>query len=235
MKIIAHRGASGLALENTIESIQAALELNVDAIECDIRRTKDNKLIILHDPTTSRVSDSKLNVKDHTLAELQKIKLHNGHHIPSLDQVLKLVDNRVPLVLDIKEGNLHHELLHLLEKYPHTEISLTGLQYEEMHVIFLKRPDISFFVQSHFSPIEIIQTAKKLQAAGISLNMWLINPLTYLLARRNKLHIRVYTVNHPFMIRFLKVLYPGIEVFTNNPHRYVRRHRSKHKRRVNTL
>lgn len=235
MKIIAHRGASGLALENTIESIQAALELKVDAIECDVRRTKDHKLVILHDPNTGRVSDTKLNVKEHTLAELQKVKLHNGHHVPSLEQVLKLVNNQVPLVLDIKDGNLHHELLHLLEKYPDTEISLTGLQYEEMHVIFLKRSDISFFVQSHFSPIEIIQTAKKLQATGISLNMWLINPLTYFLARRNNLRIRVYTVNHPFMIRFLKILYPGIEVFTNHPHKYVRKHRRKTKRKAKTL
>lgn len=235
MKIIAHRGASGLALENTIESIQAALELKVDAIECDVRQTKDNKLVILHDPHTSRVSDTKKSLKEHTLKEIQKVKLHNGHHIPSLEQVLKLVGSSVPLVLDIKESRIHHELLFLLKKYPQVEISLTGLQYEEMHLIFLKRSDISFYVQSHFSPVEIIQIAKKLQASGISLNMWLINPLTYFLARRNNLRIRVYTVNHPFMIRFLKVLYPGIEVFTNHPHRYVRKHRHKTKRKAKTV
>lgn len=235
MKIIAHRGASGLALENTLESIQAALELKVDAIECDVRRTKDNKLVVIHDPHTGRVSETKCSVRDQTLKALQAVTLKNGHHVPSLEQVLKIVGNQKPLVLDIKDTHIHNELLFLLKKYPEVEVSLTGRKHEEMHLIFLKQPNIPFFVQSHFSPIEIIQTAKKLSATGISLNMWLINPLTYHLARQNKLKIRVYTVNHPFMIRFMKLLYPGIEVFTNHPHKYVSKHRRRAKRKVKQL
>ena len=56
MKIIAHRGAAGLALENTLESIKAALKLPVYAIEIDVRRTADGELILLHDHHTGHVS-----------------------------------------------------------------------------------------------------------------------------------------------------------------------------------
>lgn len=234
MKIIAHRGASGLALENTIESIQAALELRVDAIECDVRRTTDNKLVVIHDSNTGRVSNTRLTVQNHTLAEIQAVKLKNGHHIPSLEQVFQLVNNQKPLVLDIKDGGIHHELLHLLKKYPKVKVSLTGRQYEEMYILSLRRPGTAFFVQSHFSPVEVIQSARRLQATGISLNMWLINPLTYFLARRHNLRIRVYTANHPFIVRFIRLLYPGIEVFTNHPQKYVRKHRRITKRKVKT-
>ena len=49
--IEAHRGASGYCYQNTIESFDKALELKADAIELDIRRTKDKKIIVVHDPT----------------------------------------------------------------------------------------------------------------------------------------------------------------------------------------
>lgn len=224
MKIIGHRGAAGLALENTLESIEAALKLQVDAIECDVRRTKDKQLVILHDAHTGRVATKRLVVRDSTLAELQSVVLQNGHHIPSLNQVLSLVGNKTPLVLDIKDNYVHHELLRLLQAHPDVRISLTGRQYDEMHIIALKRNGTPFYVQNHFSPIEVIQTAKRYGATGISLNMWLMNPLTYVLAKRRGLKIKVYTVNHPYVMHFLKRLYPGIEVFTNHPQRYVAAH-----------
>src|SRR5688572_24217312 len=55
MKIIGHRGAAGIALENTAESIKAALALPIDGMEIDVRRTKDGHLVVIHDEDTSRI------------------------------------------------------------------------------------------------------------------------------------------------------------------------------------
>ncbi len=232
MKIIAHRGASGIALENTLEAIQAALDLKIDAVEFDVRRTQDNKLIVIHDNNTGRISDTKVNIHNTSLKDLQKIRLQNGQSIPTLEKVLKLIDNKKHTVIDIKDSNVHEELIRLLKEYPQKDISFTGLQHKEMQKLFEAFPNVPFFVQEHFSPFEVVQTAKRTGAAGISLNMWLMNPLTYFLARRSKLQIRLYTVDHPFIMRFMSVLYPGIEVFTNQPHRYVRKHRILKRRRA---
>lgn len=235
MKIIAHRGASGLALENTLESIKAALDLKIDAVEFDIRHTKDNQLVVIHDDHTGRIADTRINVHEATLAELQKIRLHNGQQIPTLEKVLKLTSGKKHIVIDIKDTNVSKELTRLLKKYPQKDISFTGLQHEEMRKLFHALPGIPFYVQEHFSPLDVVQTAKRTGAAGISLNMWLMNPLTYYLAKQNKLKIRLYTVDHPFIMRFMKFLYPGIEVFTNHPHRYVRKHRRNSKRKAKNL
>lgn len=232
MKIIAHRGASGLALENTIASIKAALDLRVEGIEFDVRRTKDNKLVVIHDNHTDRVSDQKVNIHNLTLQEVRKIRLHDGHKIPTLEEVLKLTNNKKHIVIDIKDKNVSEELIRLLKKYPHEDMSFTGLQHAEMKKLFHAMPHVPFYVQEHFSPFEVVQTARRTGAAGISLNMWLMNPLTYHLAKQHNLKIRLYTVNHPFMMRFMKLLYPGIEIFTNHPHRYVRKHRRKSKRKA---
>lgn len=231
MKIIAHRGASGIALENTLEAIQEALNLNIDAIEIDVRRTKDNKLVVVHDSNTARISDTKVTIKQVTLTELQKIKLHNGQTIPTLEKVLQLTSGKKHIVIDIKDTGISEQLVKLLTKYPQKEISFTGLQHSEMKKLFTTMPHIPFYVQEHFSPFEIIQTARRTGATGISLNMWLMNPLTYMLARRHNLKIRLYTVDHPFIMRFMRLLYPGIEVFTNHPHRYVKKRRIMKKQR----
>lgn len=234
MKIIAHRGASGLALENTIESIKAALDLHVEGIEIDVRRTKDGKLVVIHDNHTDRVSHQKANIHHLTLKETQKIRLYNGQRIPTLEEVLKLTNNKKHIVIDIKDRNVSDELIRLLKKYPHDDMSFTGLQHAEMKKAFQALPHIPFYVQEHFSPFEVIQTARRTGAAGISLNKWLMNPLTYYLARRHNLKIRLYTVNHPFMVRFMKLLYPGIEIFTNHPHKYVRSRHAITKRKAKT-
>jgi glycerophosphoryl diester phosphodiesterase len=232
MKIIAHRGASGLALENTLEAITAALELKIDAIEFDIRRTKDHKIVVMHDSTTGRIAEKNVNVHNVTLTELQKIRLHNGQAIPTLEKVLKLTHGKKHIVIDIKDSGVSEELQKLLKKYPSSDISFTGLQHSEMKKLFAALPHIPFYVQEHFSPFEVVQTARRTGATGISLNMWLMNPLTYHLAKRSDLKIRLYTVNHPFIMRFMQKLYPGIEVFTNHPHKFVRKHRRNTKRKV---
>ncbi|RYD40506.1 MAG: glycerophosphodiester phosphodiesterase, partial [Verrucomicrobiaceae bacterium] len=66
--VIAHRGASADAPENTLSSIREAWKQQADGAEFDIRLTKDGKIILMHDHTTGRTAGKKLVVKDHALA-----------------------------------------------------------------------------------------------------------------------------------------------------------------------
>lgn len=234
MKIIGHRGAAGLGLENTLEAIAAALKLPLYAIEVDVRRTKDNQLVLSHDSHTGRTADTKVRIRDLTLKELQSVKLHNGKPVATLAQALELIGTKKPIILDVKDAGLSAQLIATLDAYPDAEISLTGRRYHEMQKVFHARPQIAFFVQSFISPFEPLLAARSLDAHGISLNMWLMNPLTYLLAKRYNLTVRLYTVNHPWLVRFVRLLYPQTEIFTNHPHKYVaaKRKATKHERNI---
>ena len=222
MKIIGHRGAAGLALENSHDSITAALQYNLEAIEFDIHLTADGQIVVLHDPHTKRVASEKVLVRKKTLAELRKLALNNKQTIPTLDEVLDIIkDGRV--IIDIKAKGTAKKLPAVLKRHPGITPSFASYNHEEIRAIHKLFPDSKTYVVEHFSPIEIIQTAKHLQATGIGLNKWLMNPLAYRLARRYNLEFYVYTLNNPFLARFYEIFYPEVAICTDHPERFAKR------------
>ncbi len=114
MKILAHRGASGYAPENTLSSIRKALfEMPCEGIEIDVHFTKDNRLVVIHDDTIDRTTDGKGNVKDFTFEEIRKFNAYGKFRdkyptekIPSLDEVLSLVRESGKMInIEIKNGS----------------------------------------------------------------------------------------------------------------------------------
>jgi glycerophosphoryl diester phosphodiesterase len=220
--IIGHRGAAGLALENSLDSIRTALDHDIDAIEFDIHRTKDGQLVVLHDSHTGRIAEKRVFVNRKTLSELRALKLKNGQTLPTLEDIFQLVGDKKPLVIDIKDLGCADELLRLMAAYPSIEASVTSLKYSELQKLHKALPDLPIFVRDLLNPFEILHTARSLRAQGISLNMWLMNPLTYRLAKRSGLELRVYTVNSPRLMRLLRRLYPDIVIYTNHPERFLK-------------
>jgi glycerophosphoryl diester phosphodiesterase len=100
--VIAHRGAHSRALENSLEAVRNALELPVDMIELDIRRSRDGELYVMHDALTGRTSETNVELEFHTSKELAGIRLRNGEPIPTLENVLALVAGACGLNLEIK-------------------------------------------------------------------------------------------------------------------------------------
>ena len=99
---IAHRGLHGEdVLENTIPAFLKCIKEEVP-IELDVHILKDNKLVVFHDDDLYRLCGKNLKIKDLTWDDLSKIKLKNGEHIPSLEEVLDLVKGRVLLDIEIK-------------------------------------------------------------------------------------------------------------------------------------
>jgi glycerophosphoryl diester phosphodiesterase len=219
-KIIGHRGAAGLALENSPDSIIKALSLPLDGIEFDVQRTKDGKLILMHDWHTFRVARKFRRVADATLAELQAMPLKDGQRILSLDEALKIVGDKQTVVLDIKSYGVSEELERVLNRHPDVQVTISSRKYEELEKIHALMPDVPFLAQSHLNPTEIVHTAHQLGATGISLNKWLINPYTYHLAQRAGLEVRVYTVTHPWLVQLIVKLYPDVVIYTDRPERF---------------
>lgn len=111
MLIIAHRGASADAPENTLPAFKRAWEQGADGIEGDFRLTSDGQIVCLHDPTTGRIGDRPLTVAESTLAELQQVDMGAwkgpewaGLRIPTLAEVLALVPAGKRIYIEIKSG-----------------------------------------------------------------------------------------------------------------------------------
>lgn len=218
MKIIGHRGAAGLALENSLESIRAAIVAGVDAIEFDVRMTADQHFVLCHDASTKRVSQEDLYIDKTTRAAIQKIRLHNGEHLPMLDVVLHSVTD-IPVVIEAKGSHWAEPLAALLATFPSERLTVISFHHDELARFHHLIPSVRTFVIERTKAFEAIQFAKAHKLTGVDLNFWLINPFTHWLANRNKLEILVYTVNDPWLARFLHWFYPKLSITTDVPHK----------------
>ncbi len=109
--IIAHRGASAVAPENTLAAVRVAWEMDADAVEVDIHRTADGRAVVIHDPRTRRTTGVNLRVATSTLAQLQALDAGSfkaahweRERIPALREVFALVPPGKRLVLELKAG-----------------------------------------------------------------------------------------------------------------------------------
>ncbi|OIJ89106.1 glycerophosphodiester phosphodiesterase [Streptomyces colonosanans] len=132
--VVAHRGASAYAPENTLAAIDRAAAMGFGWVENDVQRTKDGRLVVIHDDTLDRTTDAKRlfphrapwRVKDFTAAEIARLDAgswfgtrYAGTHIPTLRQYMERVShNHQKLVLEIKAPELYpgieREILKLL-------------------------------------------------------------------------------------------------------------------------
>jgi glycerophosphoryl diester phosphodiesterase len=100
--VIAHRGDSSQALENSLDAIRLALSLPVDMIELDLRMSLDKMLYVLHDETTGRTADRNITIERSTSEDISRVRLKNNEPVPALSDVLKLVDGACGLNLEVK-------------------------------------------------------------------------------------------------------------------------------------
>jgi glycerophosphoryl diester phosphodiesterase len=111
MKITGHRGASGIAPENTISAIKQAISDGADFIEIDIHLTKDEHIILMHDEHVDRTTNGKGLVRDLTFTEIRKLNAGSwfdpkfvGERVPALKEVIELVKGRLHVNIEIKSN-----------------------------------------------------------------------------------------------------------------------------------
>ncbi len=110
--IIAHRGASAYAPENTMASFSKAIEMKSDGIELDVHMTKDKTLVVCHDEKVDRTTNGKGFIKDFTLEEIKKLDAGSWfseefkeEKIPKLEEVLELLKDKDDIILNIELKN----------------------------------------------------------------------------------------------------------------------------------
>ncbi|MFY0689544.1 MAG: hypothetical protein JXQ90_20405 [Cyclobacteriaceae bacterium] len=115
-EVIAHKGASGYAPENTLAAFQMALDMGVDKIALDVRHTKDEQIIVLHDQTLDRTTNGTGDVHNYTLAEIKELDAgswfgdakYAGEKVPTLKEVLDLVNGKAKVLIEVKHMDHPH-------------------------------------------------------------------------------------------------------------------------------
>jgi len=224
--IIAHRGESYDAPENTLASINLAWERNDDAVEIDVQLSKDNKIVVIHDKNTKRVTGRNNTVKNQSLKELKELDAGKfkgdkweGEKIPLLREVLSTVPGSKKLIIEIKCGS---EIINVLKD----EIDNSGLSAEQIEIIgfdisvvaeakqalpghkvlWLAGLDYSF-IGKIFRPSVDKLITKTLENNLNGLDVWagkLINKEFVQKVKSNGLLLYVWTVNDPGKVKMLQ-------------------------------
>jgi glycerophosphoryl diester phosphodiesterase len=108
---VGHRGARAYEPENTLRSFKKALEMGVDAVEFDVRKTRDNHLVVIHDADVKRTTNGKGLVADLTLKEIKELSTEKGEKIPTLEEALDFLDGKVKILIELKEQGVEEKTL----------------------------------------------------------------------------------------------------------------------------
>jgi len=225
MNIISHRGAAGLALENTIEGIKKALGFPIYGIEIDVRMTKDRILVLCHDKSLKRVSKSQAEIANSALSDLRKVRLKNGEVIVTLEEAMQIIGSKFT-VLDVKVDNCAEELVATLDKFPNANYVVSTLKHGLAPKLRQLRDDFKIYLSGFIKPSETFDAARRYKANGLSLNAWSLNAITYRLAKRANLEMMAYTINWPFVAKFINRFYPAVAICTDHPERFLNRSRT---------
>ncbi len=123
--IVGHRGAAGVKPENTIASIEYAIKNGADIVEIDVRRTKDNKIILLHDPDFKRLTGKAIKPRDVDYNFIKENLKIDGELVPTLDEVLSFVNSKAGVFIEIKEPDTVDDVLSIVLR--HNAIRWTAL------------------------------------------------------------------------------------------------------------
>ena len=216
MKIIAHRGASAERPENTLAAFARALEIGVDAIEADLLRTKDGRLVVRHD---ERIKQGRTwaDVHDLTVEELRAIDLGGGERIPTCEALLDRFAGRIPLFLDLKAAGLARPLAELLGKRKALErMHVTSALIEELAEMANRCPTLPRSLVLHTLPPDYARRLREAGAREVSLHRSALRAATVQQLRVEGIPVRVYPVNRPEEAkRFAS--WEVEAVFTDNP------------------
>lgn len=214
--IYGHRGAKGEAPENTLASFKTCLEHGVKRCELDLHLSSDGELMAIHDPTLKRTTDRRGRVVDYTAAELVEIDARKGGPgwlhpcpIPKLETLFEQCPfehwqlevksasrtRAVTTVLAIRELAQRHGLL--------DKITITSSSREVLRAAAELVPDISRGLVAEYAWLDPLKVAQNYGCQYLALNWTLCTPERLLKAQRQGLHVSVWTVNEPALMRRL--------------------------------
>jgi glycerophosphoryl diester phosphodiesterase len=194
---VGHRGARAYAPENTLASFKKAIELGVDAVELDVRKTKDNQIVVIHDADVKRTTDGEGLVAELTLGQIKSFSAEGGEKIPTLGEALDFLGKKVKVLIELKELGVEEQVL--------TTIKERGLEHNVVIVSFLEDAlkkvrelngniETGLIYVKHKNPLK---AALELKANYLVALYRFTHTANVVKAHENGLKVIVWTINNP--------------------------------------
>lgn len=223
MLVIGHRGAAGHEPENTLRSFRRALEMGVDAVECDVQICATGELVVIHDPHVDRTTDGKGRVGALSFSTLRTLDAGKGEQIPTLYEVMQIVHGKCALIIELKgEGTagptaaILHTAIATGDWDPST-ISVNSFDRTELKDFKRAAPDIPAALTT-LHPL--VSLSRALEIGIYGLHSWEKFTTRSYVARAHAAGLRVYawTVNETE--RIAKMFDLGVDgIFSDFPDR----------------
>lgn len=216
MKVIGHRGARGLAPENTVESIEAALRAGADGVEIDVRVTSDGVVVLSHDPIIADNIDNHWTIAQHTYDFLHKRRME----LATLEEAIAAVPPDHELRIEIKPGEPIEPLIAVLRPLlsERNYLFVVSFDYGLLRTFHAALPGMPLVLNEKWSSVRARLRARKLETKHIQMNQrWLWRGFLRAMQHGGYL-ITPYTVNSPAQAHRWEQYIEGI--ITDYPDRF---------------
>ncbi|MHA1111143.1 MAG: glycerophosphodiester phosphodiesterase [Promethearchaeota archaeon] len=209
--IIAHRGASKEARENTLRAFELAIDAGAEMIEFDVHKTVDNHVVVIHDRYTGRVSKVNIDVHNSTLEQVRDVPLKGGLQIPTLDKFFSHFKGKVYFNIEIKQYGLESEIYALIDKYNLRNQCVISSFLHRILPIYNETKKEVLTALIEIGKIKLVKRAMKMRLDGIHPEYLLVTPELVSNAHSNNLFINTWTTDHlKDWIRLIKCGVDGI-------------------------
>ncbi len=227
--VVAHRGGSSLAPENTLAAYRAAIGRGDRAVECDVHLSADNVPVVIHDPVLGRTTDGRGLVRRRSLRSLRRLDAggwwsgaYDGEGVPTLEEVLDIAKNRAVVFLELKQGRgLVAAVQKVIDARPDQRdqivlISFDGRLLRKASKKLPGVPRMLLFKKHSRYGRNMIRLARRARATMVGLDFVNIRARDVRLAHKRSLPVYAYTVND--LPRVATLVRMGIDgVITDRP------------------
>ncbi|MGK7396796.1 MAG: glycerophosphodiester phosphodiesterase [Candidatus Cyclobacteriaceae bacterium M3_2C_046] len=230
--IIAHRGASYDAPENTLAAVNLAWQRNADAVEVDVHLSKDNRVMVIHDKTTGRTAGEDLIVKESGSELLRQLEVgswkdtsYQGEKIPLIEEVLQTVPENKKLFIEIKSGPETVPVLQkILDQHPKKEnVVIISFHYQVIAAMTEYLPEVPRYWLLGGPNLKnwdkIIDQTNQSDATGLNLYHGLITAKSSQKISQANLPLYCWTVDDPQLAA--KMISLGVKGITTNRPQYL--------------
>jgi glycerophosphoryl diester phosphodiesterase len=215
MLLIAHRGASGHAPENTLAAFKKAVSLGATFIETDLQLTRDTRLVAIHDETVNRTTNGKGAVHDMTLAEIRRLDAGSwfgsefaGERLPTLDEILEFAKKHdVVFYLELKPagswGGEHALVSNLRESGQIARTVVISFDASILAAVRKIEPTLMTALLYDGQIEKPLERALEVGARQLAVRGDLVTPWLLTAARKKDLQVVCWTINHSAHMRLL--------------------------------
>lgn len=222
--VIGHRGARGHLAENTLPSIQKAIELGVDGIEIDVFKCATGELVVFHDKTLEKLTDATGYIEELPLDSIQKITVLDQAPIPTLEAVLDVVNGKTLLNIELKGSATALPTVALLKRYVAEKgldpksIFISSFDWNELEIFYETKSGFDLAVLTEDDPLDALVIAQKLKAIAVNPDFKSLTSKNVAKIQKAGFNVFPWTVNAKRDIEKVKAL--GVDaIITDYPER----------------